>query len=81
MSACRFSAAVFETVERAEFVVKRQPDPRHQTETVLVDGRVRWERIAPLPSPAIVELIGEELAILGSDRIYEEALRTLVRLA
>ncbi len=67
--------------ERAEFVVKRQPDPRHQTETVLVDGRVRWERIAPLPSPAIVELIGEELAILGSDRIYEEALRTLVRLA
>ena len=64
-----------------EFVVKRQPDPRHQTETVIVDGRVRWERTIPMPSPAIVELIGEELAILGSDRTYEDSLQTLVRLA
>ena len=66
---------------RAEFVVKRQPDQSHQTATVLLDGERRWERTVPLPSPAIVELIGEELSILGSDRTYEEALRALVALA
>ena len=65
----------------AEFVVKRQPDERHQTATVLLDGQRRWERTMPLPSPAIVELIGEELSILGSDRTYEKALDTLVELA
>jgi glucose-6-phosphate dehydrogenase assembly protein OpcA len=65
----------------AEFVVKRQPGPRHQTATVLLDGERRWERTMPLPSPAIVELIGEELSILGSDRTYEKALDTLVELA
>ena len=67
--------------QRGEFVVKRQPDERHQTTTVLIDGRTRWERTVPLPSPAIVELIGEELAIIGSDRTYEEALAALVRLS
>ena len=67
--------------QRAEFVVKRQPDERHQTSTVLIDGRTRWERTVPLPSPAIVELIGEELAILRGDRTYEEALAALVRLS
>ena len=67
--------------QHAEFVVKRQPDPRHQTATVLLDGERRWERTMPLPSPAIVELIGEELSILGSDRTYEEALGALVELA
>jgi glucose-6-phosphate dehydrogenase assembly protein OpcA len=66
---------------QAEFVVKRQPDPAHQTATVLLDGERRWERTMPLPSPAIVELIGEELSILGSDRTYEEALGALVELA
>jgi glucose-6-phosphate dehydrogenase assembly protein OpcA len=65
----------------AEFTVKRQPDAAHQTATVLLDGERRWERTVPLPSPAIVELIGEELAILGSDRTYEEALESLVALA
>jgi glucose-6-phosphate dehydrogenase assembly protein OpcA len=65
----------------AEFVVKRQPDAAHQTATVLVGGQRRWERTMPLPSPAIVELIGEELSILGSDRTYEQALRALVELA
>jgi hypothetical protein len=34
----------------------------------------------PLPSPAIVELIGEELAIVGGDRTYEAALGALVEL-
>jgi len=67
--------------EQAEFVVKRQPSPRHQTATVLLNGERRWERTMPLPSPAIVELIGEELSILGSDRTYEEALDALVELA
>ena len=67
--------------EQAEFVVKRQPGPRHQTATVLLNGERRWERTMPLPSPAIVELIGEELSILGSDRTYEKALDALVELA
>ena len=66
---------------RAEFVVIREPTPRHQTATVFLDGERRWERTMPLPSPAIVELIGEELSILGSDRMYEAALGALVGLA
>ena len=65
----------------AEFVVKREPNPRHQTATVLIDGERRWERTLPLPSPEIVKLVGEELAIVGSDQIYEAALDALVRLA
>ena len=65
----------------AEFVVKRQPDPAHQTATVLLNGERRWERTMPLPSPAIVELIGEELSIVSSDRTYEQALDALVDLA
>ena len=64
----------------AEFVVKRQPDPRHQTASVFLGGERRWERTMPLPSFEIVELIGEELAIMGSDPTYEEALAALVRL-
>jgi glucose-6-phosphate dehydrogenase assembly protein OpcA len=67
--------------QQAEFVVRREPDPRHQTATVFLDGERRWERTMPLPSPAIVELIGEELSILGSDRTYEAALGALVELA
>jgi glucose-6-phosphate dehydrogenase assembly protein OpcA len=66
--------------QHAEFVVKRQPDPRHQTATVLLNGERRWERTLPLPSFEIVQLIGEELAIMGSDPIYEAALAALVRL-
>src|SRR5882672_3669971 len=67
--------------ESAEFVIKRAPDQRHATATVFLDGERRWERTMPLPSPAIVELIGEELSILGSDRTYEAALGALVELA
>ncbi len=66
---------------RAEFVIKRTADTRHMTGTVLIDGEPRNERTVPLPSPDIVELIGEELAIMGSDRIYEDALTALVALA
>jgi glucose-6-phosphate dehydrogenase assembly protein OpcA len=67
--------------QQAEFVVKRQPDPAHQTATVVLDGERRWERTMPLPSPAIVELIGEELSIVGGDHTYEAALGALVGLA
>lgn len=65
----------------AEFTVKRDPDRFHQTATVTIGGRIRSSRTMPLPSPAIVELIGEELAIVGSDAIYEEALQALVAMA
>lgn len=67
--------------QQAEFVVVREPSPRHQKATVFLDGERRWERTMPLPSPAIVELIGEELSILGSDHTYEAALGALVGLA
>jgi glucose-6-phosphate dehydrogenase assembly protein OpcA len=67
--------------QQAEFVVRREPSPRHQTATVFLDGERRWERTMPMPSPAVVELIGEELSILGSDRTYEAALGALVELA
>jgi len=67
--------------QEAEFVVRRVPSARHQTATVFLDGGRRWERTMPMPSPAVVELIGEELSILGSDRTYEAALGALVELA
>jgi len=35
----------------------------------------------PLPAPSVTDLLGEELTIAGSDRIYEDALAALVRLA
>jgi glucose-6-phosphate dehydrogenase assembly protein OpcA len=67
--------------QQAEFVVRREPSARHQTATVFLDGERRWERTMPMPSPAVVELIGEELSILGSDRTYEAALGALVEIA
>ncbi|HKC91333.1 MAG TPA: glucose-6-phosphate dehydrogenase assembly protein OpcA [Candidatus Limnocylindria bacterium] len=81
ISGIRIQATGGHGARQAEFVVKRQPDPHHQTAAVLLDGERRWERTMPLPSPAIVELIGEELSILGSDRTYEAALGSLVGLA
>src|SRR5256712_10720685 len=38
--------------QRAEFVVKRQPDPAHQTATVLLNGERRRGRPPPPPPPA-----------------------------
>ena len=38
-------------------------------------------RTIPLPAPSVTDLLGEELTIAGSDRIYEDALAALVRLA
>jgi glucose-6-phosphate dehydrogenase assembly protein OpcA len=64
-----------------EFVLKRDPDPRHVTATVLVNGEQRSRRVLPLPDPGIEELLREALSIVGSDRVYEDALRGLVALA
>jgi glucose-6-phosphate dehydrogenase assembly protein OpcA len=79
LSGVRIQARIGEIT--AEFVVKRRPDPRHATATTIVNGEQRAERVLPLPSPGVVELLGEELAIVGSDRVYEEALQALVELA
>lgn len=65
----------------AEFVIKRAPDERHATATAIVDGSVRAERVVPLPALRIRELLGEELAIAGNDRVYEAALGALMGLA
>jgi glucose-6-phosphate dehydrogenase assembly protein OpcA len=64
-----------------EFVLKRAPDPHHVTATVLVNGATRSLRILPLPAPGIDTLLREELSIVGSDRVFEDALQTLVALA
>ena len=64
-----------------EFVLKRAPDPRHVTATVLVNGTTRSLRILPLPAPGIDALLREELSIVGSDRVYEDSLQALVALA
>jgi len=64
-----------------EFVLKRAPDPRHITATVLVNGATRSLRILPLPAPGLDALLREELSIVGSDRVFEDALQTLVALA
>ncbi len=64
-----------------EFVLKREPDPRHVTATVAVNGETRSRRVVPLPAPGIEELLREELSIVGSDRVFEDALQALVALA
>lgn len=64
-----------------EFVLKRDPDPRHITASVLVNGESRSRRVLPLPEPGIDELLREELSIVGSDRVFEDALHALVALA
>ena len=65
----------------AEFVIKRAPDEDHATATAVVDGVVRSERVVPLATLGIRELLGEELAITGNDRVYEAALGALMDLA
>jgi glucose-6-phosphate dehydrogenase assembly protein OpcA len=64
-----------------EFVLKRAPDPRHVTATVVVNGETRSLRILPLPTLGIDELLREELSIVGSDHVFEDALHALVALA
>ena len=64
-----------------EFVLKRDPDPHHVTATVQLNGATRSRRVVPLPAPGIDELLREELSIVGSDRVFEDALNALVALA
>lgn len=54
---------------------------RYATLTVRQDGRAAAERIVPLPPTDVVSLLGEELTILASDRIYEDALALLLTLS
>jgi glucose-6-phosphate dehydrogenase assembly protein OpcA len=68
-------------VDLYEFVLKRDPDPRHVTATVVVNGETRSRRVLPLPEPGIEELLREELSIVGSDHVFEDALHALVALA
>lgn len=65
----------------AEFVVKRVAGTGHALATVSLDGGLVASRTVPLPAPSVTDLLGEELTIAGSDRIYEEAMAALVRLA
>ena len=67
--------------DTAEFVLKLSLDRRHVTATAIVGGAQRSERVVPFPDLGIQALLGEELTIAGSDRVYEDALETLVRLA
>lgn len=64
-----------------EFVVKRVPGTTCALATVAAGGTVASSRTLPLPAPSVTELLGEELTIADSDRIYEDALAALVSLA
>ena len=64
-----------------EFVVKRIPGTAHALASATTDGQVVSSRTVPLPAPSVTELLGEELTIAGSDRVYEDALAALVRLS
>jgi glucose-6-phosphate dehydrogenase assembly protein OpcA len=79
VSGLRIQAAIGH--ETAEFVIKRAPDERHATSTAIVNGVVRAERVRPLPTLGIRELLGEELTISSNDHVYETALVALMALA
>lgn len=63
-----------------EFVVKREPGRKAAVARVEVDGAVVMRRIVPLPGPTVQDLLGEELTIVASDRVFEDALAALVSL-
>jgi glucose-6-phosphate dehydrogenase assembly protein OpcA len=63
---------------RAEFHIAGDKRHRYATSTVRIDGTVVAERIVPLEATDVVGLLEEELTILASDRIYEEALALLL---
>lgn len=64
----------------AEYVVKRVPGTVHAVATMSLDGSVVSSRTVPLPAPSVTDLLGEELTIAGSDRVFEDSLASLVRL-
>ncbi|CAN5145253.1 glucose-6-phosphate dehydrogenase assembly protein OpcA [soil metagenome] len=66
---------------QAEFVVKRPEGAGHVTAQVIIDGARVFSRTVPLPAPGVVDLVGEELTIARSDRVYEEELHALVALS
>lgn len=54
---------------------------KHVVTEVVVDGASALRRTVVLPKPSVVELLGEEFTITGSDAVYEEALSALCSLA
>jgi glucose-6-phosphate dehydrogenase assembly protein OpcA len=64
-----------------QFRIHRDRERPYASATVTVDGALVSERIVPLPSADVVELLGEELTIMASDSVFEEALALLVTLA
>ncbi|MBI3522505.1 MAG: glucose-6-phosphate dehydrogenase assembly protein OpcA [Chloroflexi bacterium] len=65
----------------AEFVVKRAAGNAHVTTSVIIDGSLVTERVMPLSAPRVGDLLGEELTIVASDHVYEDALAALVALS
>jgi glucose-6-phosphate dehydrogenase assembly protein OpcA len=65
----------------AEFYLSGYDRPGYATSVVRVDGKIVSERIMPLARTDVVDLLEEELTILASDRIYEEALALLLTLS
>lgn len=64
-----------------QFRIHRDGGRWYASASVSVDGAVVSERIVPLPRTDVGELLSEELTILASDRVFEEALALLVTLA
>lgn len=64
-----------------QFRIHRDGGRPYASATVTVDGVLLSERIVPLPTADVVELLGEELTILASDRVFEDALGLLVTLS
>src|SRR5262249_33508810 len=64
----------------AEFYLSGYGRPGYATSVVKMDGKVAAERIVRRARTDVVALLEEELTILASDRIYEEALALLLTL-
>ncbi len=65
----------------AKFSLMRKPDGKVVSIRTEVAGRVTSDRTVRLEVPDEVDLISEELKISGHDRIYEEALEVVARMA
>lgn len=64
-----------------QFRIHKAVDRRSVAATVRIGDDIVAERIVPLPATDVDELLSEELTILASDRVFEDALATLVTLA
>lgn len=65
----------------ADFHIRKTPDARHATTTVIIDGATVLERVVLLPPSNVAQLLGEELTIMAADAVYEDALAALEALA